>query len=197
VGNKGRHGGLDEYVVRLVKRKARQLVGRAGFVEADVDDIQQELMLDLLRRLPRLDPTLAKRETFIARLVEHGLATLIESREAGIRDFRRSAGSLDGLCGASDDSTDNSTEDGAPAFTQDERLRETVAALRREEELHVLRLDLEKAIARLPVELRTLCIHLQTSSVVDISLETGVPRGTVYEAVRRLRTRFAHLGFTK
>jgi hypothetical protein len=32
--------------------------------------------------------------------------------------------------------------------------------------------------------------------VSDVSRETGVPRGTVYEAIRRLRTRFERADLT-
>ena len=192
MGNENKYEGLDEYAVKLIRHKARQLVGRAGFVEADRHDLEQELVLDLLRRLPRFDPTLAKRETFIARLVEHQVATLVESQKAGIRDYRRCAGSLD----ERREEPDGTSADGPPVLDQDEYLRETVAASRRDEELHALRLDLEKVLAELPVDLRALCARLQASSVSDVSRETGVPRGTVYEAIRRLRTRFERADLT-
>ena len=61
----------------------RQALMRAGFVEADRHDLEQEMVLDLLRRLPRFDARLSKRETFITRIVEHRIATLIESQRAG------------------------------------------------------------------------------------------------------------------
>ena len=192
MGNENKYEGLDEYAVKLIRHKARQLVGRAGFVEADRHDLEQELVLDLLRRLPRFDPTLAKRETFIARLVEHQVATLVESQKAGIRDYRRCAGSLD----ERREEPDGTSADGPPVLDQDEYLRETVAASRRDEDLHTLRLDLERVLAELPVDLRALCARLQTSSVSDVSRETGVPRGTVYEAIRRLRTRFERADLT-
>jgi len=42
----------DEYVARLVRIKARQLVGRYGFTESDREDIEQELTLHLLEGVP-------------------------------------------------------------------------------------------------------------------------------------------------
>jgi len=59
MGSNNRYDGLDEYAVKLIKHKARQLVGRAGFVDADRHDLEQDMVIDLLRRLPRFDPTLA------------------------------------------------------------------------------------------------------------------------------------------
>ena len=56
MGFDNRYEGIDEYAVRIIKHKARQLVGRAGFTESDREDLEQEMMLDLLRRLPKFDP---------------------------------------------------------------------------------------------------------------------------------------------
>ena len=61
---------------------------RSGFTESDRDDLEQEMMLDLLQRLPKYNPDRAQRNTFIARVVEHKIATLIEARKAGLRDYR-------------------------------------------------------------------------------------------------------------
>lgn len=190
MGNDNKYEGLDEYAVRLIKHKARQLVGRAGFVEADRHDLEQEMVVDLLRRLPRFDPTLAKRETFITRIVEHHVATIIESQKAGIRDYRQNAGSLD----ERRTDADGKTSEGPPVLDQDEYVRETIASARRDEERHAVRMDVRRVMQELPLDLRALCERLQTSTVTDISNETGVPRGTVYEGVRKLRTRFERAG---
>ena len=85
MGFENHYEGIDEYAVQLIRYKARQLVGRVGFTESDRDDLEQELMLDLLRRLPKYNPDRAQRNTFIARVVEHKIATIIriaESRHA-------------------------------------------------------------------------------------------------------------------
>ncbi len=44
------------------------------------------MILDLLRRLPRDSPKRAQLKAFIARVVEHKIATLMEAQKAGIRD---------------------------------------------------------------------------------------------------------------
>ena len=187
---RNRHDGLDDYAVRLIRCKARQLVGRAGFVEADRHDIEQDMMIDLLRRLPRFDPAIAQRQTFIVRIVEHRVATIIEAQKAGLRDFRRCAGSLD----ERRTDHDGAAGDGPPVLDEKEYLRETLAAVDRESDLHHLRIDLERVFADLPDDLRDLCVRLQASTVSEVSRETGVPRGTLYEAIARLRTRFERAG---
>jgi RNA polymerase sigma-70 factor (ECF subfamily) len=125
MGNENRYDGLDEYAVKLIRHKARQLVGRAGFVEADRHDLEQDMAVDLLRRLPRFDPRLAKRETFIARIVEHRVATILEAQRAGVRDYRRCARSLD----ERRTYENGETSDGPPLLDQAEYLRETLAVL--------------------------------------------------------------------
>lgn len=190
MGNENRYDGLDEYAVKLIRHKARQLVGRAGFVEADRHDLEQDMAVDLLRRLPRFDPRLAKRETFIARIVEHRVATILETQKAGVRDYRRCAGSLDER--RTYDSGE--TSDGPPLLDQAEYLRETLASAQRDEDLLALRIDIERVLASLPPELRALCDRLRIATVREVARETGVPPSTLYEAIWKLRTFFDRAG---
>jgi RNA polymerase sigma-70 factor (ECF subfamily) len=184
-----RYDGLDDYAVRLIRKKARQIVGRAGLVEVDRDDLEQDMVIDLLRRLPRFDPAKAKRETFIARIVEHQVATILESRKAGLRDFRLVLGSLDERR-----NEDAGGDDGPPVLDDAAHRRETVAAAERDQDRGDLRRDLERVLAGLPPELRDLCHRLCESTVSEISRETGKPRGTVYESIGKLRGRFEDAG---
>ena len=89
-----RNGGIDEYAVQLIRYKSGQLAGKAGFRVSDRDDLEQELVFDLWRRLPRYDSARARRNTFIARVVEHKIASLIEAQKAAMRDYRRCRWSL-------------------------------------------------------------------------------------------------------
>ena len=86
---------LGEYANDLIRSKARTLIGKAGFTSADCEDIEQELALDLLVRLENYDPKKSKRSTFMARVVEHRIATLLEERHAACRDWRLCRESLD------------------------------------------------------------------------------------------------------
>jgi len=190
MGRDNRYEGLDEYAVKLIRHKARQLVGRAGLVAADRDDLEQDMVMDLLHRLPRFDPSKAKRETFIARIVEHRVATIIETQKAGLRDYRRNAGSLDER--RADEG--GGTSDTPPVLDQDSYRRETLDAARQDEDLRDLRRDMARVLEELPPDLRELCRRLLTSTVSEVSRETGVPRGTIYESVQKLRGRFERAG---
>ena len=194
MGN-NRYDGIDDYGVKLIRHKARQLVGRAGLVEADRHDLEQDMALDLLRRLPRFDPARAGRKTFIARAVRYRTATLVEGQTAGVRDYRRVAGSLDQRRPVDDGASDDGVcDDGPPVLDQHEYRREVIATARRDEELHHLRHDLTRALPKLPPDLLHLCVRLGTDSVSEVSRDTGVPRSTLYDAIGKVRGRFERVG---
>ncbi len=190
MGYENRYQGIDDYAVQLIKYKARQLVGRVGFTESDREDLEQEMVLDLLRRLPKFDPKRAGRNTFIARVVEHKVATIIEAQKAGMRDYRLCSCSLNDRL---EDKEGRSIER-METIDQEDYLRRTGKLSRPMSELRNLSIDLRSAVQTLPPELRELCKRLQTESVTEISRDTGIPRGTIYESIKKLRAIFEDAG---
>ena len=182
--------GIDPYAAGLIRFKARRLVGQAGFTASDREDIEQELILDLLRRLPKYNPKRAQLNTFIARVVEHRLASLIEAQKAGIRDYRRCRCSLN-ECFEDADGRSVERED---TFDQEDYLLRTGAQSRPSEELNRLAIDVAAVLETLPPELRELCRRLKAETVTEISRDTGVPRGTIYESIKKLREIFKDAG---
>lgn len=190
MGYENRYQGIDDYAVRIIKYKARQLVGRVGFTESDRQDLEQEMVFDLLRRLPKFKPERAQRNTFIARVVEHKVATIIEAQKAGMRDYR--------LCPCSLNDRFENEEGGSveriDTINQDDYLQRTGKLSRPISDLWGLSIDVRSAVEKLPPELRELCKRLQTESVTEISRDTGIPRGTIYESINKLRTLFEDAG---
>ena len=178
-----RYEGIDEYAVQIIKYKARQLVGRVGFTESDREDLEQEMLMDLLQRLPKYNPDRAQRNTFIARVVEHKIATIIEARKAGLRDYR--------LCNCSLNERLEDGEGGSveriEIIDQEDYLRLTAGLSRSTAELRDLSFDVRQAIEKLPPELRELCRRLGVDTITELSRDTGVPRGTIYESLKKLR----------
>lgn len=169
-------------VAGLVRGKTRELVRRTGFNRSDADDVEQEVAVDLLRRLARFDPAKASLRTFATRVVEHHVATLIESREAACRDWRRAQVSLDEM-------VRDETGDVVPRWqTLD---REACGARRRgdepdEREELDLQIDVRDAVAALEPPLREVAEKLASSSPTDVARATGRPRTTVYESISRI-----------
>jgi len=185
-----RYDGIEEYAVQIIKHKARQLIGSSGFTESDRDDLEQEMMLDLLRRLPKYDSEKAQLNTFIARIVEHKVSIILEERSAGKRDWR--------LCTASMNDKFDLGEGGSierlEVYDMDEYLRQSGRLSRTTSERLLLSIDLRCAIHSLPPELRDLCERLQKDSVTKISRDTGIPRGTLYDRIKELRNLFEDKG---
>ena len=181
---------VDDYAVRIIKRKAKQLVGRVGLTISDREDLEQEMLLDLLHRLPKYNPGRAQRNTFIARVVEHKVATIIEARKAGLRDYRRCRCSLNDR---RQDKEGNSIER-MESVDQEDYLDRTGRLSRSTADMHRLSMDVRKTVDQLPSELRELCLRLATDTVMEISRETGIPRGTIYESIKKLKAIFQDAG---
>lgn len=170
MGPKQARSGIDSYALGIIRFKARQLVGKSGFDHGDKADIEQDLTLDLVRRMPRFDGAKAGQRTFVDRVVNHGVATLLEAQRAGVRDYRRRAGSLDD-----------------PAFRWNE------PSIDGEEQLG-RRVDVARALQRLPREDQMLLERLVTQSDSEIARATGMPRSRISELRAHIRRRFERAG---
>lgn len=182
--------GIDDYAVQIITYKARQLVGRAGFSESDREDIEQELMLDLLQRLPRYNPERSQRNTFISHVVDHRIATIIEARKAGRRDYRLCTCSLNDSL----DDGEGGCVERVETIDQDDPPLSIGAIARASSELGDLSLDLRDALENLPPELRDLCLRLTTDTVSELSRDRGIPRATIYEGIKKIRKIFEERG---
>ncbi len=54
--------------------------------------------------------------------------------------------------------------------------------------------DIEKTLALLPPELRDMCRRLQTDTVLEISREKRIPRGRIYDSIKKLHKLFEDAG---
>jgi len=190
IGN--RYDGIDEFAIRLIKKRARQLIGSAGFTASDVPDLEQELALDLLTRLPKFQEGRAHRKSFIAVAIKHRVATLVESQKAAKRDFRKVAFSLDqvftGNEGKQSDGYDRLDREKILDFDgvgrglpdQNEKMARAIA--------------LDRVLQKLSPELRRLCDLLIELPISDIAKKTGLSRDTIYRRIKTLRETFESEG---
>ena len=181
---------LPDYAVQQIRIKARSMVGRMKLTKSDLPDLKQQLSMEVWRRLPKYDPSRGDLQSFLYWVVEKAAASIIEHRTAAIRDPRRVACSLEGAVPSSDG--------------KDARL----ATFLRETEGHGrlgvdhrhfversdMAADISAAMELLPPDLQDLCLRLQKESPSEVSRETGIPRGTVYDAIKRIRARFEEAG---
>ncbi|HOM71132.1 MAG TPA: sigma factor [Armatimonadota bacterium] len=78
---------FDEYARKTIKLKVRPLIGILGFREIDRDDLEQELAVHLIRRLPDYDSRKGTIKTFITMVVDSKIKTIIRLRKLRDRAF--------------------------------------------------------------------------------------------------------------
>jgi RNA polymerase sigma-70 factor (ECF subfamily) len=181
---------IDGYILRLVRFKARELVKTSSVPQSDRDDIAQDLLLDILRRLPRFDPGRSSRSAFIRRVIANRIATILAARRAQRRDPARCRESLnDEIL-----DVDGTSVERAESLDADCCMRRDGSEVGAAERRRDLRVDLDATVASLPPHLRDLCTRLERSTVTEIAAELGVPRGTVRGRIKTIRRHFRAAG---
>jgi RNA polymerase sigma-70 factor (ECF subfamily) len=166
---------FDRFAQGTMRRKARLLVGRAGFTPQDRQDLEQELVLRLLQSLDLFDPGQAHPNVFITTVIERAVAMILRERRAKKRD----GGVVRSL-------------DQGP--TKDGKSSEPVDPRPSGEEVFDLASDLAEVLARLPEELRALAERLKSQSLSQAARDLGVPRSTLQRKAQRLRRCFEDAG---
>jgi RNA polymerase sigma-70 factor (ECF subfamily) len=181
---------LSDYAIRHIRHRARQLARTEGIAAQDIEDIRQDLIVDLLERLPKFDPAKATCNTFVARIIDRKVAKLIRDRNCEKRDPRREECSLNECI---DDGEGGSVER-VQTIADDEADRRLGRQARSDQETAELALDVEAVLKRLPDNLRRLCELLKTGSIADAARAMGVPRTTLHDHVKKLREVFEAAG---
>jgi RNA polymerase sigma-70 factor (ECF subfamily) len=184
---------LSDYAKKTIRHKARSLVGRVGFVKDDIEDIEQQMALDLIQRMPKFDRSKAMCATFVTHIVNHKIGKLIRHRTQKMRDYRREALSLNDFI---DDSEGGIVERGY-TISQDEVDLRIGRRHRTQQEEVMLRIDVSLAMATLPKDLKSIAKHLMTETFTEASKSLGIPRTTIYDARDRLRLIFENAGLNK
>lgn len=183
-------GTISEYAANLIRRKARQLARTAGFTESDREDLEQEMRLDLLKRLLKFDPNKAAQNTFVTRVIERKVSRLMRHRTCGMRDHRRESCSLNDQV----DDPDCGAVERASTVSEDHAEVRLLRQRRTQEEATRLRLDVEMVLSALPDDLRQVVERLMAETITEAADGLGIPRTTVNDARDRLRAMFEDAG---
>lgn len=183
-------GTISEYAANLIRHKARQLVGKAGFTESDREDLEQEMQLDLVKRLPKFDPDKASEKTFVTRLIERKISRLIRHRTCEMRDHRRESSSLNGQV----DDPECGTIERGNTVGEDRTEVRLLRRRRTQEEATRLRLDVEMVLSALPDDLRQVAERLMAETIAQAAVSLDRPRSTITDARNRLRAIFENAG---
>lgn len=179
---------FDEFTIRFIRSKVRQLIGRAGLTEADRDDLLQEFALDLIQRRQQFDPRFGTWEAFVVVVCENRLATILERQQAEMRSRQRE-----------DSSLDRPVQDGEGGRTEfGKTLPDTQAGKRTghwprsSQETSKPVQDVATVLEGLPDPLRQICRRLMAGeSKASIARELGMSRAAPYGLLGDIRRRFA------
>jgi RNA polymerase sigma factor (sigma-70 family) len=171
---------LSPQAWRSVRRKARQLIGRAGFRAFDREDIEQELALRLWEGLRNFDPEAGSPGAFVATVLARAAHSLLRRRNS------RKRGKGHVHC-----SLATEYEDSEGNLTGDQTDLVLCGADRPHELAFDLAHDVAVVLAQLPPRLRELAEDLKHQSVAQIARRAGVSRSTIYGRIAELRAAFA------
>ncbi len=177
-----------ETIIREADAAARHLRRRLCLPTAEREDLGQDLLVDLLRRLPAFDPSRGSLGAF-AGLILRNQASRIAIRHHQQRKAQGGsllslelplAGSYEPLgCLLSE-------ADGLAAWHGQNRCAVEDAELR---------CDLARALGDLPDDVRGLCVALGTCAIAEIVSREGISRSALYRHVAQLRLDLAMRGF--
>jgi RNA polymerase sigma-70 factor (ECF subfamily) len=180
---------LDRFTHGIVRRKVKQLIGRAGFTQQDREDLEQELLLRVLQSLPSFDPKQAHRNKFVTAVVERHVATILRNKRAEKRNDQLVASinvtvEVEGL----------GAVELAQTVSEDELAARLGRKRRSAEDLANLALDIAAVIAAMPKEWQELAERRKTQSMQEISDALGIPRTTLNETMQLITARFKRAG---
>ena len=72
---------FDDFALDMVNLKAAELVGKAGFTADDFEDIRQDMLLDLMERLAKYDPSKSSFKLFVTCAIDRKVQNMIRYRE--------------------------------------------------------------------------------------------------------------------
>jgi RNA polymerase sigma-70 factor (ECF subfamily) len=183
------HDDIDPFASDLIRRKSRQLIGRTGLRPQDLADVRQELTLRLLPRLPASKAGDPGHEAKVTAAVRQCMANLLRDRKA----LKRGGGKVGSLDVPVDDG-DGATIALVDAVGKRHRDARLGVRPRTEEDSGRLAVDVRTVLAALPDDLRAAAECLMTRSVTEAARELGLPRTTLYEAIRLLRMHMERAG---
>jgi RNA polymerase sigma factor (sigma-70 family) len=149
---------------KLLRRKASQIVRQARLPGQDREDLTQDLIVELLKRLQKYDSVKAKGN--------HGKFVKMIARRATINLLRRFS----------------AVKRSAHSTSSMNDMAIELELISGDAEREELTRDVTDALTVLPADLQQVALLLMTESIAEIARILGVSRDTVYARVRKIRT---------
>lgn len=187
-----RYTGIDPYAIKCIRYNALKLARGRYFFPDELEDIEQELMIDLLLKLPSYNPTKSSKHTFINTVVKNYAVDLIrnitlQKSNGGIKLY-----SLYNCVGKTEEYEDVLLIDTLPNGANFYGFHDIQCEIDVETTI-----DVQKIVQRMPATLGDLCALLQSMTITEISQITGIAYWVIYKQVNRIRKAFISAGIKK
>jgi len=178
---------ISAYAEKLIQRTARRLVKKLELPKADIEDMEQDLRLELVRRLPAYDPGKSNPATFARMVIQFHAKEIARRHGRPKRCSRLPVISLSEK--VSDEDGDVAERAEVITRADDKRLM-----VHDDTEAIDMAIDVGEAVRRLPEEERELCELLSTMSIPKAARHLGMYEGTLRLRVEKLRRKFRRAG---
>lgn len=175
---------INDEIINIVNIKVNRLIRSSSYRPDERDDIVQELLMHLHRRLPKFDPEKAGLSTYIDMVLSTKIILMVHERRE--RQHRRpSSISIEEF------SFDDENEDLKSHVLDNEAEK----IWDREKHRADLRHDLEETLSRLPANLREIARMLgESRKRKEIAEKMGIHRDTVLKMIYDLRSALKEAG---
>jgi len=182
--------GLDKWELAVTHKLVGEFRRRSRILwREDFDDLVQDCLLHWIavRRRLALDPDNPP-VGYMAQVLRNKLTDWVRERGAEKRAGDMQTVSLDAAVDGSEDGMTLAESLEASEFTQTGEMGET--------HRHHVRMDLLRVLARLTPAQQRLCVMLgqEGLSIKETAEQLRIPRGTLYEEIKRIRKVFAEHG---
>ena len=178
--------GINPLVVLIAKRTARKVIGKHGFTDSDLPDLEQEFVNAGLTVLEQCEQVIGDGGGLILTAIRSRLNAILHQRYARKRDWRKLASLHEELPGTEDYEgsmlIDNVASCGHLGPFDAEERNPVCQFLRCE--------DVNAAISRLPPEYQELCNDLKSMSRNEIMVKYNLTIDAFYHRLVKIRRFF-------
>lgn len=174
-------------LIKSADRAARRLCRKLMLPAADLDDLRQDLLVDLICRLPSYDPCRGSLEAFASVVLRNRCSRIAVQQYHRLRAQGGPIMSLDAPAAGEEEPLGSllAESDGLTAWHGQDGS---------ETEKTDCRLDLERALSELSEQAQDVCIALSTSTIAELVGRKQFSRSALYRWVSLLRLDLAMRG---
>ncbi|MCA9053410.1 MAG: sigma-70 family RNA polymerase sigma factor [Planctomycetaceae bacterium] len=167
---------IDGFARQFIREKVRRLLYLGRCVGYDAEDIEQELLLNLVRRAENFDPARGRWTTFVRLVTNNHIATLV-------RKWRSQRTTDLAYCPVDDGNLD-------PSWTETVTRRSPLMLEPSLQQAWCRREDLQDTVSTLSGTDQALCAALSEVSKTSAAGLVGMSRSTAYIHIEQIRQIF-------